>query len=363
MMGNNASSYSMTLVIIFGIFIFRLSCSKAQEVPAMFVLGDSLVDVGNNNFLPASIAKANYPHYGMDFPTRRPTGRFSNGKNAADLLAEKLGLPSPPPFMSLIANKDTSAYTTGVSFASSGAGIFNSSDIKLSIPLTTQIGYYEYVYQNLVGMLGQSGAQDRISKSVFLIVVGNNDIFDYFGSRDLRNQNTPVAFIKVMARTLKVLLKRLHASGARKFVVPGIGAIGCIPLQRSMTPTQECNEDLNALASAYNHVLKTMLQELKSELNDISYSFHDTYAVAQNINQNPATYGFTELKAACCGLGKLRAQSPCLPVSMFCLNRRDHMWWDLIHPTEATDAILVDAMFDGPLQYNCPINVKQLVAV
>ncbi|KAL2926273.1 hypothetical protein RDABS01_007561 [Bienertia sinuspersici] len=44
------------------------------------------MDVGNNNYLTLTIAKANFPHYGIDFPTHEPTGRFSNGKNAADFL-------------------------------------------------------------------------------------------------------------------------------------------------------------------------------------------------------------------------------------------------------------------------------------
>lgn len=55
-------------------------------VPALFVFGDSLVDVGNNNHLPVSFAKANFPLNGIDFPTKKPTGRFNNGKNAADFM-------------------------------------------------------------------------------------------------------------------------------------------------------------------------------------------------------------------------------------------------------------------------------------
>lgn len=55
-------------------------------VPAMFVFGDSLGDVGNNNHLPFSILKANFPHNGIDYPGRKPTGRFSNGKNTVDFI-------------------------------------------------------------------------------------------------------------------------------------------------------------------------------------------------------------------------------------------------------------------------------------
>lgn len=61
-------------------------------VPAMFVFGDSIVDVGNNNYLQLSFAKANLPHYGIDFPTKKPTGRFTNGMNPADFLGELMKL-------------------------------------------------------------------------------------------------------------------------------------------------------------------------------------------------------------------------------------------------------------------------------
>lgn len=77
-------------VFVVGIFflLFSFNFSEAQMVPAMFVFGDSLVDVGNNNYLELSLAKANIPHYGIDFPAQKPTGRFSNGKNAADFLGK-----------------------------------------------------------------------------------------------------------------------------------------------------------------------------------------------------------------------------------------------------------------------------------
>jgi hypothetical protein len=53
-------------------------------VPALFVFGDSLVDNGNNNNL-ASLAKANYFPYGIDFAAGA-TGRFCNGYTIVDEL-------------------------------------------------------------------------------------------------------------------------------------------------------------------------------------------------------------------------------------------------------------------------------------
>ena len=66
-------------------------CVGAEpQVPCYFIFGDSLVDNGNNNGI-ASLARANYLPYGIDFP-QGPTGRFSNGKTTVDVIGE---LPFP----------------------------------------------------------------------------------------------------------------------------------------------------------------------------------------------------------------------------------------------------------------------------
>lgn len=59
---------------------------QAHAARAFFVFGDSLVDSGNNNYL-ATTARADSPPYGIDYPTGRPTGRFSNGLNLPDVIS------------------------------------------------------------------------------------------------------------------------------------------------------------------------------------------------------------------------------------------------------------------------------------
>lgn len=64
-----------------------LITSRAQSTtnkPAMFVLGDSLFDNGNNNYL-VTLAKSNFLPNGLDFQFG-PTGRFCNGRTVADVL-------------------------------------------------------------------------------------------------------------------------------------------------------------------------------------------------------------------------------------------------------------------------------------
>ena len=63
-----------------------LGLRGAEAQRAFFVFGDSLVDNGNNNYL-ATTARADSPPYGIDYPTGRATGRFSNGRNIPDFIS------------------------------------------------------------------------------------------------------------------------------------------------------------------------------------------------------------------------------------------------------------------------------------
>lgn len=54
----------------------------------LFIFGDSTADVGTNTYLRGSKVRADFPPYGIDFPSARPTGRFSNGYNSADFVGE-----------------------------------------------------------------------------------------------------------------------------------------------------------------------------------------------------------------------------------------------------------------------------------
>lgn len=68
---------TLLLVVVFSV------SNGDPLVPALNIFGDSVVDVGNNNNL-STLIKANFPPYGRDFVTHRPTGRFCNGKLATD---------------------------------------------------------------------------------------------------------------------------------------------------------------------------------------------------------------------------------------------------------------------------------------
>lgn len=88
-----------------------------------------------------------------------------------------------------------------------------------------------------------------------------------------------------------ILLQRLYELGARKFVVTGVGAIGCCPVQRLKNTTNGCMEKTNNWSMEYNKGLQIMLKELKLESSDINYSYFDIFGVMSDLIQDPQNYG------------------------------------------------------------------------
>ncbi|XP_010545227.1 PREDICTED: GDSL esterase/lipase At5g55050-like isoform X2 [Tarenaya hassleriana] len=358
---------STFLCIIYMLSTVVVYESKKRGVTAVFVFGDSLVDVGNNNYIPFSIAKANFPPNGIDFPGRVPTGRFSNGLNAADFL-EKAGLPSSPPFLSPENQRNMSSFFAGVNFASGGAGIFNGTyhnDILgQSISLSRQVDYYvHHVRGDLIRLVQPyHDVRTYLSRSVFAVVIGSNDLLHYFRRSDLRRRTSIQRYASSMAAKLKEQLERLYDNGARKFLAVGTGEIGCIPARRLKFRGAKCDEEANHGSLAFNEALKTTMEELKAQLHGMNYSFFDSYKAMHDISNDPILYGFREIKAGCCGLGKLRAEIPCVPFATYCTDREHHLFWDMYHPTQQASRVFVDFIFDGSPDYVFPINLKQLVS-
>ncbi|KAK4399294.1 GDSL esterase/lipase [Sesamum angolense] len=99
-----------------------------------------------------SLARANYLPYGIDFPDG-PTGRFSNGKNTADVIAELLGFDDYiPPY----ASAQGEQILRGVNYASAAAGIRSETGQQLGarIDFTGQVNNYKNTVEQVVNILG-----------------------------------------------------------------------------------------------------------------------------------------------------------------------------------------------------------------
>lgn len=64
---------------------FKVCEAKKSSELVTYVFGDSLTEVGNNNYLN-SLARSDYPWYGVDYNGGQPTGRFTNGRTIGDII-------------------------------------------------------------------------------------------------------------------------------------------------------------------------------------------------------------------------------------------------------------------------------------
>ncbi|CAL4885294.1 unnamed protein product [Urochloa decumbens] len=343
---------------------------EVHLVPAVYVFGDSTVDVGNNQYLPGNSA-LQLP-YGIDFPHSRPTGRFSNGYNVADFVAKLLGFKrSPPAYLSLTprTSRQILRGLRGVNYASGGSGILDTTGN--TITLTKQIEYFAATKSKMLaasGGEGSSSVDDLLSKSLFLISDGGNDMFAFL-QQNRSASEAPALYADLLSNYTRHL-EALYSLGARRFGIVGVPPLGCVPSVRVTSPdgATRCVDAANALASGFNDALRALLVNLTATpggaMPAARYSVGSSYAVVSHFTAHPSAAGFREVASACCGGGRLNAQTGCTPNATYCSDRDRFLFWDGVHGTQATSRKGAVAIFSAPpeMGFAAPINFKQLVS-
>ncbi|XP_066359651.1 GDSL esterase/lipase APG-like [Miscanthus floridulus] len=329
-------------------------------VPSIYVFGDSIVDVGNNDFLPPPAPRARFP-YGIDFAGTGMTGRFTNGYNLADLVARRLGfMKSPPAYLSLtpLTNLDLLKCRVGANYASGGSGILNTTG-NGTLTLQKQI----MLFSKTKARMWRCGRKLNymISKSFFLISAGGND-FSAFSEMGMGEEDAP-AYISSMVSTYVEHINALYKLGARRLGILDVPAIGCTPGSRVPMANGGCNDAANSMAQNFNKLLRLeVATAVATSMPDMKYSIASTYNFLTDLMDNHLVAGIPVVEMACCGSGKLNAVVMCSkPNTTYCSHRDDYMFWDMLHPTQATYERGVLAIFYGLQEYADPINFAGLV--
>ncbi|GMN56485.1 hypothetical protein TIFTF001_025590 [Ficus carica] len=344
----------------------RLEIGSAAQVPAMFVFGDSLVDDGNNNYL-RSLAKANYYPYGCDF-NGGFTGRFTNGRTIVDMLGALLGLPYVPAYKD--PNTAGSRVTGGVNYASAGGGILDETGQHFGerYSLSEQVRNFEKTLNNELrrAMSGRS-VSEYLAKSIVVLVLGSNDYLNNYLMPSIYSSAytyTPPQFANLLLNHYTRHILALHSLGLRKFLLAGIGPLGCIPNQRAtaMAPPGRCVDYVNNMLGSFNEGLKSLVESLNRNHTGTGaiFLYGNTYGAFGDMLNNPAAYGFKVIDTACCGIGRNQGQITCMPFQVPCDNRNEYLFWDAFHPTSAANAILSWRAYLGPPSDCYPINVQQM---
>ncbi|KAK9153180.1 hypothetical protein Sjap_000660 [Stephania japonica] len=309
----------------------------APQVPCFFVFGDSLVDNGNNNAI-ASLARANYLPYGIDYPSG-PTGRFSNGLTSIDVIGKLLGFNgSPPPFSSARGR----TILTGVNYASAAAGIREETGRNLGarISFSGQLNNFQTTIAQLGQFLGGADATaSYLGQCVYSVGMGSNDYLNnyfmplyYITSR----QYTPQQYADILIQQYSQQLRTLYNSGGRKIALTGLGEIGCSPyeLARGSSNGVTCVSNINVAVRIFNDKVKSLVDDLNNNLPGAKFIFINAYGIFNDITANKASYGIKVTNRGCCGVGRNNGQITCLPLQIPCPNRKEYLFWDAFHPSE-----------------------------
>ncbi|KAF8411102.1 hypothetical protein HHK36_003641 [Tetracentron sinense] len=338
---------------------------RAQpQVPCYFIFGDSLVDNGNNNGI-ASLARANYQPYGIDFPDG-PTGRFCNGRTTSDVIAQLLGFDD---FIPPYAQANDQDVLRGVNYASAAAGIRDETGQQLGARITMngQLSNYQTTVSRLVNILGdEDSAANYLSKCIYTVGMGSNDYLNnYFMPHiySTSRQYTPEQYAEVLVQQYSQQLRTLYNYGARKVALIGVGQIGCSPNQLAQNSPDgaSCVERINNANQLFNERLISLVDDLNNNLADARFIYVNPYGMFQDILANPSSYGFTVTNAGCCGVGRNNGQITCLPLQTPCQNRDEYLFWDAFHPTEAANVIIGRRSYSAQSSSDAyPVDIRRL---
>ncbi|KAI8018814.1 GDSL esterase/lipase 2 [Camellia lanceoleosa] len=368
---NLMKNISVLVVLALLILIPKYSCHAHRRPSddnhvALFIFGDSIFDVGNNNNINTTIFfQANFWPYG-ETTFNYPTGRCCDGRLIPDFIAEYAKLPLIPPYMQLSNNHQ---FTNGVNFASGGAGALVETFKGLVIDLKTQVANFKKVEKSLMKQLGDKEAKKILSRAIYLISIGSNDYFTIFATNSSVFKSYPrEEYVEMVIGNLTQVVQEIYETGGRKFGFVGVGPLGCVPFARVMLNQEnsgECLEELTTRVKLHNIALSKVLQKLESQLEGFLYSNFDLYTSWGERMDNPSKYGFKEGKSACCGSGPYRGINSCggmrrVKEYELCNNVSEYVLFDTTHPTERAYQQFASLMWNGTPSTVWPYNLEVL---
>lgn len=277
----------------------------AVTFSSLYAFGDSLSDAGSSPSAVTSIYKILNNNCDLSHPCPPyEEGRFSNGPVASEYLAEAL-------FPEGVTATNFHSYAIGG--ATSGIGNYGDGGTATEQGLFNLPGMNQELELYKRGLNDSGDAADP--NALFLVWGGANDYLTH---------DSPIA----AAQNIGGYVGDLAEAGAKHILVPNLMDLSKTPFARA--------EGEEAQAQAFSFVFNT---ELATQLGMVSSNFptteifqFDTYSFVNNVIQDPASYGFTEV------------QDPCLS-SLFipCGDPGSHLFWDDSHPTTSAHAILGSA--------------------
>ncbi|KAK4352822.1 hypothetical protein RND71_028340 [Anisodus tanguticus] len=190
---------------------------RGALVPAMFIFGDSLIDNGT----------------------------------------ELLGLPLMPAHSGASADQ----MRFGVNYASAAAGILDNTGRNF------QIKNFENTLDQITDNLGAPDVAQALAKCMFFVGMGSNDYLNNYlmPNYDTKSRYNAQQYANLLVQQNNQQLTRLYNLGARKFVIGGVGLMGCIPSILAQSNSNGCSEEVNQLVLPFSDNVQSMLKQFKCQ--------------------------------------------------------------------------------------------------
>ncbi|GLU22518.1 hypothetical protein SLE2022_385870 [Rubroshorea leprosula] len=331
---------------------------QSNKKVAMFVFGDSLFDPGNNNYVPSTNARSNFPPYGETF-FRYPTGRDCDGRILPDFAAAYAGLP----YWRAYLDPENHNFTVGANFASAGAGALIETNGN-AIPLEVQVDYFKEVANLLKDQQGEADAKELLKGAIYYSSIGGVDLDLFILGATNVTESMIQDYVNIVIGNITNQVKEIYKVGGRKFAFQNVAPLGCSPESKERFNATGCVESLQKIAIIYNNALNVVAEELASELPGFRYLIFDFFNALMDIIENPAKYGFKVGDVACCGSGLYRGMTTCGSLTStyeLCNDPREYVFFDAGHPTDACNIQLIELLWNGSTHVVWPVNLKELL--
>ncbi|KAI3983736.1 hypothetical protein MKX01_001140 [Papaver californicum] len=356
-------SFPMVLIV------FALTCAslvtpqegnnKGFQRPALYILGDSLVDVGNNNYIDHNtLMKNNFLPYGIDFPCGiTSTGRYSNGRTLVDIVGMRnVGVEDYiPAYLDPTTVGDV--VLRGVNYASGGGGILNETGAVLGnrINMDAQLDNFANTRNYIISRLGNRGSNNFLAIALFVVVMGSNDFinnyFIPFLSIPEQKMLTPETFVDLLISRFRLQLTVQETLMLQIPLERGINRI--LNKTEWHTTDDSCIDEMNDSSMYFNKKLKNLVMEFNSKFVESKFRFHflqqNIYSLFSEVISNYESYRFENYKDSCCQT---------LPDLL--QDRSKYVFWDEAHPTDATYYIFAKKLLEHDSKYVFPISIQQI---
>ncbi|KAH7428309.1 hypothetical protein KP509_10G086100 [Ceratopteris richardii] len=151
-------------------------------------------------------------------------------------------------------------------------------------------------------------SNSSFENGLYVLEIGGYDYISALTSLLYTPSYVTTNFIPLVIAKIKNATEVLYANGARDFLYIGVTPLGCSPsllatFLLGAKDSNGCLSDINTLA--YNHELSlsNLVNQLRLDYTDATFTFLDYYAAYNKVIGNSSSYGFSNTLETCCGAG------------------------------------------------------------